>query len=99
MLKIKGESMIEDGIMNGDYVIVRRQNVAENGDTVVAMVEDEATVKHIYKETGRVRLQPANSSMEPMYYDRVDIIGKVVGLVKKDGVSTWEDLNDIGALF
>lgn len=83
MLKIKGESMIEDGIMNGDYVIVRRQNVAENGDTVVAMVEDEATVKHIYKETGRVRLQPANSSMEPMYYDRVDIIGKVVGLVRK----------------
>ena len=60
MLRVKGESMVDDGIKNGDYVIVRRQNVAENGDTVVAMVEDEATVKRFYKENGRVRLQPAN---------------------------------------
>ncbi|MCE5314476.1 MAG: transcriptional repressor LexA [Armatimonadota bacterium] len=83
MLRVKGESMIEDGIMDGDYVIVRRQTVADNGDTVVAMVEDEATVKRFFVETGRVRLQPANSSMEPMYFDNVDIIGKVVGLVRK----------------
>lgn len=83
VLRIKGESMIDDGIKNGDYVIVRRQNVADNGDTVVAMVEDEATVKRFYKENGGVRLQPANQSMAPMLYDRVDIVGKVVGLVRR----------------
>jgi repressor LexA len=64
-------------------VIVRRQNVAENGDTVVAMVEDEATVKRFYKENGRVRLQPANQSLDPMFFDRVEIVGKVVGLVRR----------------
>jgi repressor LexA len=83
MLSVKGESMIEDGILDGDFVIVRRQDTAENGDTVVAMVEEEATVKRIFKERGRIRLQPANSSMEPMYYDSVDIIGKVVGLIRR----------------
>lgn len=83
MLRIKGESMIEDGIMDGDFVIVRRQNVAENGDTVVAMVDDEATVKRFFKENGKIRLQPANSSMGPMFYPQVDIVGKVVGLVRK----------------
>lgn len=83
MLQVNGESMVEDGIMDGDYVIVRRQDAAENGDTVVALVEDEATVKRIFKESGRVRLQPANSSMEPMYFDNVDIIGKVVGLIRR----------------
>lgn len=83
MLRVKGESMIEDGIMDGDYVIVRRQDVADNGDTVVAMVEDEATVKRIYKERGCIRLQPANSSIEPMYVENVDIVGKVVGLIRR----------------
>lgn len=83
MLRVKGESMIEDGIHNGDYVIVRRQNSADNGDTIVAMVDDEATVKRFYKESGRVRLQPANQSMTPMYYDAIDIVGKVVGLVRR----------------
>lgn len=83
MLRVKGESMIEDGIKDGDFVVVRRQNVADNGDTVVAMVEDEATVKHFYKEDGRIRLQPANSTMEPMFYPQVEIIGKVVGLIRK----------------
>lgn len=83
MLRIKGESMIEDGIHNGDYVIVRRQNTADNGDTIVAMVDDEATVKRFYKESGRVRLQPANQTMDPMYYDAIDIVGKVVGLVRR----------------
>lgn len=83
MLQIKGESMIEDGIHNGDYVIVRRQNVAENGDTIVAMVEDEATVKRFYKENGHIRLQPANQTMSPMIYESVDIVGKVVGLVRR----------------
>ncbi|MCE5324073.1 transcriptional repressor LexA [bacterium] len=83
MLRVKGDSMIEDGIVDGDYVIVRKQDTAENGDTVVAMVEDEATVKHIFKENGRIRLQPANSSMEPMYFDSVDVVGKVVGLIRR----------------
>lgn len=83
MLRVKGESMVDDGIRSGDFVIVRRQNVAENGDTIVAMVEDEATVKRFYKENGKVRLQPANQSMRPMIYDSVDIVGKVVGLIRR----------------
>jgi repressor LexA len=83
MLRVRGESMIEDGIHNGDYVIVRQQNAADNGDTIVAMVEDEATVKRFYKENGRIRLQPANSTMSPMYYDAIDIVGKVVGLIRR----------------
>jgi len=83
MLRVKGDSMIEDGINSGDYVIVRRQNVANNGDTVVAIVEDEATVKHFYKETGRIRLQPANQSMEPMFFNSIEIVGKVVGLIRR----------------
>jgi repressor LexA len=83
MLRVKGESMIEDGIMDGDFVIVRRQKVADNGDTIVAMVEDEATVKRFYKEGGRIRLQPANPTMAPMYFENIEVIGKVVGLVRK----------------
>jgi len=83
MLKVKGESMIDDGIMDGDYVIVRRQDTADNGDTVVALVEDEATVKKFYREKNRIKLEPANSSMEPMYFNNVQIAGKVVGLLRK----------------
>lgn len=83
MLQVKGDSMIEDGILEGDYVIVRRQDTAENGDTVVALIDDEATVKRFHKEGSRIRLQPANSAMEPMYFDHLTIIGKVVGLMRK----------------
>lgn len=83
MLRVKGESMVDDGIRNGDYVIVRRQSTAENGDTIVAMVDDEATVKRFYKESGKIRLQPANQTMAPMLYDSVEIVGKVVGLVRR----------------
>jgi repressor LexA len=83
MLQVKGDSMIEDGIHEGDYVIVRRQPVADNGDTIVAMVDSEATVKRFFKEDGKVRLQPANSSMQPMYFSSVAVIGKVVGLVRR----------------
>ena len=83
MLRVKGDSMVEDGIRNGDYLIVRRQQTAENGDTIVALIEDEATVKRFYKEKGRIRLQPANQSMQPMYYDSVSVVGRVVGLVRK----------------
>ena len=89
MLQVKGDSMIEDGIHEGDYVVVRRQQSADNGETVVAMVYDEAsggseaTVKRFFKERARIRLQPANKRMKPMYFDDVQIAGKVVGLVRR----------------
>ena len=83
MLQIVGDSMIEAGIYDGDYVIVRQQQVAMNGDIVVAMTEDdEATVKRFYKENGRYRLQPENSSMAPIYLDNVSLLGKVIGLFR-----------------
>lgn len=83
MLKVSGESMIEAGIHNGDYVIVRQQPTATNGDIVVAMTdEDEATVKTFYREKTHIRLQPENSSMEPILLSHVTILGKVVGLFR-----------------
>ena len=82
MLRVIGDSMIEDGIHEGDLVVVRRQQTADNGETVVAMIDNEATVKRFYKEKTRIRLQPANKRMKPMYFDNVDIAGKVVGLVR-----------------
>lgn len=83
VLRVRGDSMIDDGIRDGDYVIVRRQNTADNGDTVVALVDDEATVKRFYRERGRIRLQPANSSVQPIVRGEVGILGKVVGLVRR----------------
>lgn len=85
MLKVQGESMVDDGIHDGDYVIVRRQQSADNGDTVVALVDNEATVKRLYRENGNIRLQPANQKMQPMYYPSVEIAGKVVGLIRRMG--------------
>ena len=82
MLKVKGNSMIEAGIYNGDKVIVAKQPNAENGDKVVALVDDSATVKTFYKENGHFRLQPENSSMEPIILDQVEILGKVIGLFR-----------------
>ena len=83
MLEIMGESMIEAGILNGDYVIVRQQKTANNGDIVVAMTADnEATVKRFFKEENSVRLQPENSNMEPIILDDVTILGKVIGLYR-----------------
>ncbi|MER1985519.1 MAG: transcriptional repressor LexA [Solibacillus sp.] len=83
MLEIMGESMIEAGILNGDYVIVKKTASAENGEIVVAMTEDdEATVKRFYKEKTHFRLQPENSSMDPIYVNQVTILGKVVGLYR-----------------
>ena len=82
MLKVKGNSMIEAGIYNGDKVIVARQPNAENGDKVVALVDDSATVKTFYKENGHFRLQPENSSMDPIILDQVEILGKVIGLFR-----------------
>ncbi|HUV04690.1 MAG TPA: transcriptional repressor LexA [Armatimonadota bacterium] len=83
MLRVHGDSMIEDAIRDGDLVIVRRQEVADNGDTVVALIDNEATVKRFYREDGEIRLQPANSAMPPIFLNDVTIIGKVVGLVRR----------------
>jgi len=88
LLRIKGESMIEAGILDGDLVVVRRAQDARNGEIVVALAgddesADEATVKTFYKERGRVRLQPENSSMEPIYADHVQVLGKVVGVFRE----------------
>ncbi|MFZ1668914.1 MAG: transcriptional repressor LexA [Trichococcus flocculiformis] len=83
MLKIRGESMIDAGIFDGDSVIVRKQNTAEYGDIVIAMTDDdEATCKRFYKENNYYRLQPENSSMDPIILDSVLILGKVVGLYR-----------------
>lgn len=82
MLKVKGNSMIEAGIYNGDKVIVAKQPNAENDDKVVALVDDSATVKTFYKENGHFRLQPENSSMDPIILDQVEILGKVIGLFR-----------------
>ena len=82
MWKVKGNSMIEAGIYNGDKVIVAKQPNAENGDKVVALVDDSATVKTFYKENGHFRLQPENSSMDPIILDQVEILGKVIGLFR-----------------
>ena len=82
MLKVKGNSMIEAGIYSGDKVIVAKQPNAENGDKVVALVDDSATVKTFYKENGHFRLQPENSSMDPIILDQVEILGKVIGLFR-----------------
>ncbi len=82
MLKVKGDSMINIGIFDGDYIMVRQQDTARNGDTVVAMVEDSATVKTFYKEDGHFRLQPENDYMDPIIVDEVQILGKVFGVFR-----------------
>ncbi len=81
-LRIKGESMIEAGIMNGDIVIVSRTSYVENGDIAVALIDDEATVKTFYRENGGFRLQPENRTMKPIYADELYILGKVVASVR-----------------
>lgn len=82
ILLVRGESMIEAGILDGDYIVVRRQQEANNGDIVVAMIDDSATVKRFYKENGHFRLQPENHTMEPIYAQDVTVLGKVVSLYR-----------------
>ena len=82
-LRVRGESMIEAGILSGDIIIVHRTPAAQNGEIVVALVDDEATVKRFYKENGHYRLQPENSTMEPIIVDSVLILGKVVALLRE----------------
>ena len=83
MLVVSGESMIEAGILDGDYILVKKQNVARNGEIVVAMIDDEATVKTFYMENGHIRLQPENSSMEPIIVPDCKVLGRVVGVFRK----------------
>lgn len=82
MLKIKGDSMINKGILNNDLVIVRKQKTSNNGEIVIALIEDEATCKTFYKEDGHIRLQPENDIYEPIIIKDVSIIGKVIGLYR-----------------
>ena len=82
-LRVQGESMIEIGILDGDIIVVRQQDSAENGEVVVAMIDDEATVKRIFFEENRVRLQPENRYMEPIYADSAQVLGKVVALFRQ----------------
>lgn len=82
MLKVKGESMINAGILDGDNILVKRQSYAKNGDMVVALVDDSATVKTFYKEDGHIRLQPENDYMDPIILPDVEIIGKVFGVFR-----------------
>lgn len=82
MLIVKGDSMINIGIYNGDKVLVQKQSTANNGDVVVALVEDSATVKTFYKEDGHYRLQPENDYMDPIIVNQVEILGKVIGLFR-----------------
>jgi|LSQX01.2.fsa_nt_gb repressor LexA len=84
MLKVQGESMINAGILDGDYVLVKQQNTAQNGDIVVALIDDEATVKTFYKEKDYFRLQPQNNYMEPIIVkDNLSILGRVIGVFRK----------------
>lgn len=83
ILQIRGDSMIQAGIFHDDYIVVRRQQHANNGEIVVALVEDEATVKRYFKENGHFRLQPENDSMEPIIVPEVTILGKVTSLLRK----------------
>ena len=83
MLRVQGDSMVEAAILDGDLIVVRPQRTANNGEIVVAMLEGEATVKRFYKEDGRIRLQPENRTMEPIYSSDVTILGRVEAVVRK----------------
>jgi repressor LexA len=83
MLRVQGDSMIDAAILDGDLIVVRPQRTANNGEIVVAMLDGEATVKRFYKEDGRIRLQPENPAMEPIYSNDVTILGRVEAVVRK----------------
>ena len=82
MLKVKGESMINVGIFDGDSILVKEQNTAKNGDIVVALIDDSSTVKTFYKEDGHIRLQPENDTMDPIIVEDCTILGKVFGVFR-----------------
>ena len=82
ILNVKGESMVNAGINNGDQIIVAKRNTAKNGDIVVVLVNDSATVKRFFKEDNHIRLQPENDTMKPIIIDNCEIVGKVIGLIR-----------------
>ena len=82
MLRVKGDSMINAGIFDGDQIIVKLQSTARNGEIVAALVDDSATVKRFFKEDGHYRLQPENDFMDPIIVDHVEILGIVIGLIR-----------------
>lgn len=82
MLRVSGESMINAGILDGDYVLIEKRNNAKNGDIVLALIDDSATIKTFYKEENRFRLQPENDFMDPIYTDHLQILGHVIGLYR-----------------
>lgn len=82
ILRVRGESMINAGILDGDYIVVKEQSNARNGEIVVALIDDSATVKTFYREKNRIRLQPENDTMEPIYADNPTILGRVTGLLR-----------------
>ena len=83
LLRVEGDSMIDAGIHNDDLIVVHRQATADNGDIVVALVGDEATTKRFFRESGRIRLQPENELYEPMVLDEVELVGRVVGVLRR----------------
>lgn len=83
MLQVKGDSMVNAGIFEGDFILVESQATAENGDIIVALLEDSATVKRFFRENGRYRLQPENDFMEPIFTEDLKVVGKVIGLFRK----------------
>jgi repressor LexA len=90
LLRVKGDSMVNAGILDGDYVVVQRRQDARNGEIVVALAgddeaADEATVKRFFREDGRVRLQPENDALEPIYASHVQVLGKVIGVFRQVG--------------
>lgn len=82
LLRVRGDSMVNVGILDGDYILVEQRSTAENGEIVVALVEDGATVKRFFKEDGHYRLQPENDSMDPIIVDEVTVLGKMIGLLR-----------------
>ena len=82
MLHVRGESMINAGVLSGDHILVKQQDTAENGEMVAALIDDSATVKTFYHENGHIRLQPENDTMDPIYVDHVQILGIVIGLFR-----------------
>lgn len=82
MLTVKGDSMVNMGIYEGDQIIIKKQNTANNGEVIVALVDDSATVKRFYKENGHIRLQPENDYMDPIIVNDCEILGKVIGLIR-----------------
>lgn len=84
ILQVKGDSMVEDGILDGDYVVIKYQETAENGDIIVALLDNGVvTLKKFYREKDKIKLQPANSKMEPIYTTNIKIQGKVIGVLRK----------------